>query len=77
MLKRKLQAKKMLEEEKKQTIEKILNEDGRKLRERQKKLNEETIKKEQIQEENYKLSLTKVNLRNQFIIQSICAQHKR
>lgn len=60
MLKRKIHAKRMLEEEKRQTIEKILNEDGRKLRERQRKLNEDSVKKEQKQEENFKISLTKI-----------------
>lgn len=64
IMKRKLHAKKMLEEEKRQTIEKILNEDGRKLRERQKKLNEEAAKKEQQAEENFKISLTKVKLKH-------------
>jgi hypothetical protein len=63
-MKRKLHAKKMLEEEKRQTIEKILNEDGRKLRERQKKLNEEATKKEQQAEENFKISLTKIKLKH-------------
>lgn len=59
-MKRKLHAKKMLEEEKRMTIEKILNEDGRKLKERQKKLNEEAVKKEQLEEEKFKASLTKI-----------------
>ncbi len=65
VLKRKLQAKKMLEEEKRQTIEKILNEDGRKLKERQRKLNEDAIKKEQLVHENFQLSLTKIKLKFQ------------
>jgi hypothetical protein len=65
ILKRKLHAKKMLEEEKRQTIEKILNEDGRKLKERQRKLNEDAIKKEQQVHENYQLSLTKIKLKFQ------------
>jgi hypothetical protein len=60
IMKRKLHAKKMLEEEKRMTIEKILNEDGRKLKERQKKLNEEASKKEHLEEEKYKASLTKI-----------------
>lgn len=57
---RKLHAKKQLEEEKRETIERILNEDGRKLRERQKKMNEENFKREQALEEKYKFSLTKI-----------------
>lgn len=57
---RKLHAKKQLEEQKRETIERILNEDGRKLRERQKKLNEENIKREQALEERQKFSLTKI-----------------
>ena len=60
IMKRKLHAKKMLEEEKRLTIEKILNEDGRKLKERQKKLNEEAVKKEQLEDEKYKASLTRI-----------------
>ena len=64
ILKRKLHAEKMLEEEKRQTIEKILNEDGRKLRERQKKLNEEVAKKEQQAQENFKLSLTRIKCKH-------------
>lgn len=60
MLKRKMHAKRMVEEEKRQAIEKILNEDGRKLKERQKKLNEELIKKQQQEEEKLKISLTKI-----------------
>jgi hypothetical protein len=64
IMKRKLHAKKMLEEEKRQTIEKILNEDGRKLRERQRKINEEAAKKEQQAEENFKISLTKIKLKH-------------
>lgn len=57
---RKLHAKKMLEEEKREAVERILNEDGKKLRERQKKLNEDMIKKTQAREEKYKFSLTKI-----------------
>ena len=57
---RKLHAKKMLEEEKREAVERILNEDGKKLRERQKKLNEDLLKKTQAREEKYKFSLTKI-----------------
>ena len=42
---RKLHAKKLIEDEKREAVERILNEDGRKLRERQKKQNEEMKKK--------------------------------
>jgi hypothetical protein len=58
--KRKNNAKRQLEEEKRLVIEKILNEDGRKLRERQRKINEENMKKEFDDEEKYKQSLTKI-----------------
>jgi len=58
--KRKNHAKRQLEEEKRLVIEKILNEDGRKLRERQRKINDENIKKELENEEKYKASLTKI-----------------
>ena len=44
---RKLHAKKLIEEEKREAVERILNEDGRKLRERQKKQNEELKKNEE------------------------------
>ena len=57
---RKLHAKKLLEEEKRETIERILNEDGKKLRERQKKINEENMKKNKLKEEQKKNSLTKI-----------------
>ena len=57
---RKLHAKKLLEEEKRVTIERILNEDGKKLRERQKKINEENMKKNKLKEEQKKNSLTKI-----------------
>ena len=43
---RKLHAKKLIEDEKREAVERILNEDGRKLRERQKKQNEELKKKD-------------------------------
>ena len=60
---RKLHAKKLREEEKKEALERILNEDGRKLRERQKKLNEEIKKRNKIEEEKIKSKLTKINIK--------------
>ena len=57
---RKLHAKKLIEEEKREAVERILNEDGRKLRERNKKLNEEIKKKTQIEEERKNNNLTKI-----------------
>ena len=57
---RKLHAKKMIEEEKREAVERILNEDGRKLRERQRKLNAEIDKKNKVKEEKFKFSLTKI-----------------
>ena len=57
---RKLHAKKMIEEEKREEVERILNEDGRKLRERQKKHNEEMKKKTKLEEEKIKINLTKI-----------------
>jgi len=50
----------MIEEEKKQTIEKILNESGKKLKEREKKLIEMEKQKELKIQENLKISLTKI-----------------
>ena len=57
---RKLHAKKLIEEEKREAVERILNEDGRKLRERQKKHNEEMKKKSKLEEEKMKKNLTKI-----------------
>lgn len=57
---RKLHAKKLIEEEKREAVERILNEDGRKLRERQKKHNEEMKKKSKMEEEKMKKNLTKI-----------------
>ena len=57
---RKLHAKKLIEEEKREAVERILNEDGRKLRERQKKHNEEMKKKSKLEEEKLKNNLTKI-----------------
>ena len=57
---RKLHAKKLIEEEKREAVERILNEDGRKLRERQKKHNEEMKKKTKLEEEKIKINLTKI-----------------
>ena len=57
---RKLHAKKLIEEEKREAVERILNEDGRKLRERQKKHNEEMKKKTKLEEEKMKINLTKI-----------------
>ena len=57
---RKLHAKKLIEEEKREAVERILNEDGRKLRERQKKHNEEMKKKSKLEEEKMKNNLTKI-----------------
>ena len=57
---RKLHAKKLIEEEKREAVERILNEDGRKLRERQKKQNEEIKKKNQMEKEKSKKNLTKI-----------------
>ena len=57
---RKLHAKKLIEEEKREAVERILNEDGRKLRERQKKHNEEMKKKTKLEEEKMKKNLTKI-----------------
>ena len=57
---RKLHAKKLIEEEKREAVERILNEDGRKLRERQKKHNEEMKKKKKMEEEKMKKNLTKI-----------------
>jgi len=50
----------MIEEEKKQTIDKILNESGKKLKEREKKLLEAEKQKELKIQENIKISLTKI-----------------
>ena len=57
---RKLHAKKLIEDEKREAVERILNEDGRKLRERQKKQNEEMKKKSKMEEEKIKKNLTKI-----------------
>ena len=57
---RKLHAKKLIEDEKREAVERILNEDGRKLRERQKKQNEEMKKKSKMEEEKMKKNLTKI-----------------
>ena len=57
---RKLHAKKLIEDEKREAVERILNEDGRKLRERQKKHNEEMKKKSKLEEEKMKKNLTKI-----------------
>ena len=57
---RKLHAKKLIEDEKREAVERILNEDGRKLRERQKKQNEEMKKKTKMEEEKLKKNLTKI-----------------
>ena len=57
---RKLHAKKLIEDEKREAVERILNEDGRKLRERQKKQNEEMKKKTKMEEEKMKINLTKI-----------------
>ena len=57
---RKLHAKKLIEDEKREAVERILNEDGRKLRERQKKQNEEMKKKTKMEEEKMKKNLTKI-----------------
>jgi INO80 complex subunit B len=57
---RKLHAKKLIEDEKREAVERILNEDGRKLRERQKKQNEEMKKKTKMEEEQLKKNLTKI-----------------
>ena len=57
---RKLHAKKLIEDEKREAVERILNEDGRKLRERQKKQNEEIKKKNKMEEEKLKKNLTKI-----------------
>ena len=57
---RKLHAKKLIEEEKREAVERILNEDGRKLRGRQKKHNEEMKKKSKLEEEKMKNNLTKI-----------------
>ena len=57
---RKLHAKKLIEDEKREAVERILNEDGRKLRERQKKQNEEIKKKTKMEEEKLKKNLTKI-----------------
>ena len=56
---RKLHAKKLIEDEKREAVERILNEDGRKLRERQKKQNEEMKKKSKMEEEKMKKNLKK------------------
>ena len=52
--------KELTEEEKREAVERILNEDGRKLRERQKKHNEEMKKKTKLEEEKIKINLTKI-----------------
>ena len=57
---RKLHAKKLIEDEKREAVERILNEDGRKLRERQKKQNEEMKKKSKMEEEKMKKNLSKI-----------------
>ena len=58
---RKIQAKKLLEEQKRETIERILNEDDRKLKEKQKKINDELIAtKKKKEEEKMREKITKI-----------------
>ena len=58
---RKIQAKKLLEEQKRETIERILNEDDRKLKEKQKKINDELIaSKKKKEEEKMREKITKI-----------------
>lgn len=62
-IQRKAQLKQKQEDEKKMAIQRILNDEGKKLRERQKKLHETRIKKEKEAEDKFKASLNKIKLK--------------
>lgn len=63
LLQRKAQLKMQQEEEKRMAIEKILNDEGKKLKDKQKRQNELKIKKERDNEEKQKQLLTKLRIK--------------
>lgn len=63
IIQRKEQMKEQRENEKKMAIERILNDEGRKLKEKQKLLNEKNLKESKLKEEKIKASLTKIKFK--------------